>query len=68
MAVSAELKDLQQATKDYVSKERTRLQNESATLEKILSGRTGGRGIQTPSVEKVTALTKLDIAAYLSGK
>jgi hypothetical protein len=62
------LKQLQDTTKDYVAKERTRLQNEAAVLTSILSGRTAGKGIQTAPVAMVASAAKKSIADYLSRK
>jgi hypothetical protein len=61
------LSQLKQATKEYVAKERTRLENEAKVLEAILAGRTGGRGIQAVSTTLVAAVARKDLANYLSG-
>lgn len=62
------LQELRKTTKEYVAKERTRLQNEAATLKAILNGRTGGKGIQAVSTAVVAAVAKKDIKSYLTGK
>lgn len=62
------LKELQKTTKEYVSKEKERLENEAKMLEAILKGRTGGRGIQAVSTEVVSVVAEKDMAAYLKGK
>jgi hypothetical protein len=65
--VVSPLAQLQQATKEYVAKERTRLGNEAKALEAILAGRTGGQGIQSVNTTLVAAVARKDIASYLSG-
>jgi hypothetical protein len=62
------LKDLQKTTKEYVKKEKKRLENEAQVLEAILKGRTGGRGIQAVNTKVVSSVAVKDMAAYLSGK
>lgn len=62
------LKNLQKATKEYVKKEKKRLENEAKVLEAVLKGRTGGRGIQAVNTKVVSSVAVKDLAAYLSGK
>ena len=59
------LKDLQDTAKDYISKERTRAENEVKVLQAVLDGRTGGAGIQAVSVAVVSAVANSDLADYL---
>ena len=61
------LRDLQKATRDYVSKERTRLENEAQVLKDVLDGRTARRGIQALSTSVVSAAAEKDLASYLRG-
>jgi hypothetical protein len=60
------LEELQTAAKEYTSKERTRLKNEAEVLKAILSGRTGGAGIQKLNMEMVSAVAKQSLDAYLN--
>ncbi len=62
------IKELQRTVKDYVKSERTRIENEVTVLKAILSGRTGGAGIQSNSVSVVQAVAQSDLAAYLNGQ
>lgn len=62
------LKKLQATTKEYVKKERTRLENEAKVLEAILKKRTGGRGIQAANTAVVSAVAQKDMDSYLSRK
>jgi len=62
------LKQLQSTTKEYVKKERTRLQNEADVLTAVLKGRTGGKGIQATPTSVVASVAKRSLADYLSGK
>lgn len=61
------LKKLQATTKEYVTKEQTRLTNEVTVLTAVLKGRTGGKGIQAISTTVVAAVAQKNLAAYLSG-
>lgn len=61
------LQDLETAAKDYIKAERKRAENEVKVLEAILSGRTGGQGIQAVSVRVVTEVANKDLADYLRG-
>jgi hypothetical protein len=64
---SALLKQLQSTTKAYVTKERTRLQNEASVLTAVLKGRTGGKGIQAANTTAVAAVAQASLSTYLSG-
>lgn len=68
MPTTPQLLQLQKATKEYVAKERTRLTNEASVLEAILKGRTGGKGLQTLSIQTMSAVAQKDIEVYLTGK
>jgi len=68
MAASPKLKALQQATKEYVSKERLRLTNEAAVLKAVMRTGQKGRGLQDVGIDAVSAVAEKDIASYLSGK
>jgi hypothetical protein len=61
------INQLKSTVTEYVTKEQTRISNEVAVLEKILSGRTGGRGIQAISTKAVTAVANADLTNYLAG-
>jgi hypothetical protein len=61
------LSDLESKTKEYVKKEKTRIENEVSVLEKVLSGRTGGAGVQKFSVATVQAVAQNDLASFLKG-
>lgn len=58
---------LKQATLDYISKEKTRIENEVSALEAILNGRTGGAGVQQPSKQQIAAIAQSDLEGYLKG-
>lgn len=59
------LQDLLNTTKDYVKKEKARIENEVKVLEEILNGRTGGSGVQKSGQAKITAVAQNDLATYL---
>lgn len=61
------LQKLETAAKEYASKEKKKIDDEVKSLEAILSGRTGGAGIQQASTSVVEAVAKDDLAAYLKG-
>lgn len=65
---TALVRELRKTAKEYISKERSRLENEAASLKAILNGRTGGKGIQATSTAVVSAVAKKDIKSYLAGK
>lgn len=67
MSRSSRLKDLQQASKDYVASEKKRIGDEVKVLEAVLSGRTAGAGIQASSVATVQAVAQSDLASFLKG-
>lgn len=56
---------LRDTTKAYVKAERTRIENEVAVLEAVLSGRTGGAGIQLKGIEVAKSAAENDLAAFL---
>jgi len=56
---------LADAVKDYTKKEKTRIENEVKALEAVLSGRTGGAGIQASSTKVVAAVAFNDLKSYL---
>jgi hypothetical protein len=60
------LKALQQTTKDYIAKEKTRIENEVSVMEAILKGRTGGAGVQAPSTTVVAAVAQNDLSDFLN--
>jgi hypothetical protein len=60
--------ELQAATNDYVSKEKSRLSKEADVLQKILDGRNSGSGIQALNTEVATAVAMNDLASYLAPK
>lgn len=59
------LQDLKTTTKEYVSKERARLQNEAAVMKDILKGRTGGRGLQKTNTQVAAAVAQANLTKYL---
>jgi hypothetical protein len=59
------LQDLQKTTKEYVAKERTRLQNEAAVMKAVLKGRTGGRGLQDQNTQVAAAVAQANLSKYL---
>lgn len=65
---SDRVQKLADAVKDYTKKEKTRIENEVKVLEAVLSGRTGGAGVQKSSTAVVEAVAKNDLKAYLGGK
>ena len=58
---------LQQATQTYVQQEQTRILNEVSVLQAVLSGRTGGAGIQSAVWQQASKATLSDLADYLNG-
>ncbi len=58
---------LRSAVKEYADQERKRLKQEVEILEKILKGRTGGKGIQRSSTKVVEAVAQNDLETYLKG-
>lgn len=56
---------LADAVKDYTAKEKKRIENEVKVLEAILSGRTGGAGVQASSTAVVAAVAQNDLKSYL---
>lgn len=62
---TSRVKALEDAVKDYSKKEKTRIENEVKSLTAILSGRTGGAGIQKASTTVVAAVAFNDLQAYL---
>lgn len=59
--------NLQRTTKEYVKQEKKRIENEVQSLEAILKGRTGGKGIQKTSASVVEAVAMNDLSSYLKG-
>lgn len=59
--------ELENAVVDYVAKEKTRLENEASVLKGILSGRTGGKGMEKAATKVIAAAAQNDLAAYLRG-
>jgi hypothetical protein len=64
---SARVQALADAVADYTSKEKLRIEKEVEVLEKILSGRTGGAGVQKSSTAVVEAVAKNDLKSFLEG-
>lgn len=60
------LQALQQATQTYVQQEQTRITNEVAVLKAVLSGRTGGAGIQSKVWQQTSQAAESDLSDYLS--
>jgi len=66
-ARSKRVDDLEKAVLDYTGKERTRLENEVTVLKAILSGRTGGKGLETTASKTVAAVAYNDLNTFLNG-
>jgi len=64
---ASRLSDLEQTAKQYIAAEKKRAENQVKVLEAVLSGRTGGAGIQKVAVTVVSAVANADLAAYLRG-
>ena len=60
------LQRLQKALEDYVSSEKTRIDQEVSILQAVLNGRTGGAGIQRFSIDVADAVTQGALAYYLA--
>lgn len=58
---------LEKAVLEYTGKERTRLENEVSVLKAILSGRTGGKGLERTVTKTVSAVAYNDLNTFLSG-
>jgi hypothetical protein len=58
---------LQQAVKEYVDAEKTRIDNEVSVLEAILKGRTSGQGIQEINTKIIASVAQSDLSDYLKG-
>lgn len=56
---------LQSTTKEYIRKEKERIENEVSVLEAVLRGRTGGTGIQQNGTAVVEAVAKRSLADFL---
>lgn len=61
----ARLQALQQTTDAYVQAEQQRISNLVSSLQAILSGRTGGAGVQQSSTAVVASVAYSSIADYL---
>jgi hypothetical protein len=59
------LQNLKDATLRYVTEERKRLKDEAAALEKVLSGRTGGKALQSVAVDYCSAVARKDLESFL---
>jgi hypothetical protein len=59
--------DLETAFNEYVSREKTRINNEAKVLQAILDGRTGGAGIERFSIQAIETATKSSIHDLLVG-
>lgn len=57
---------LEQSVKDYVSKEKTRIDNEVQFLKDVLKGRTGGAAVSR-AVEAVSSVAYNSLTSYLYG-
>lgn len=66
MSRLSRLEELEASLREYVTAEKTRIENEVSSLEAILSGRTGGRGIQQRARTILASVSKASIATYLS--
>lgn len=58
---------LRDTAKEYIKAEKTRIENEVSVLEAILSGRTGGAGIQLKGIQVAKSAAENDLAAFLKG-
>ncbi len=59
--------DLQKTATQYITKEQNRISNEVQVLKAVLSGRTGGQGVQTSSAAAVSAIAYNDLNNFLLG-
>lgn len=58
---------LKKAVDEYAETEKKRIENEVAVLDKVLSGRAGGGGVQTQTTAAVSRSAYNDLASYLKG-
>lgn len=58
---------LEKTAKEYIKREKARIENEVSVLEAVLRGRTGGAGIQSKSTSTVAAVAQSDLTDYLKG-
>jgi len=65
---ASRVQSLKDAVTDYIGKEKTRISNEVSALESILSGRTGGAGVQTSSTQVVSAVASNDLNQFLASE
>jgi Skp family chaperone for outer membrane proteins len=62
------LETLKTAVDEYIQKERTRLESEEKSLQAILDGRTGGKGIQKEAQAAASKVAGNDLYFFLSGQ
>lgn len=67
MSRSQRISDLKKAADDYCNSEKKRIENEVSVLNAVLSGRTGGKGIQQAGTSQVQAVAVNDLASFLKG-
>lgn len=67
MANKARLNSLLSAVREYVKKEKERLNEEVQFLEDIKKGRTGGAALQSRLAADATKLAEASLAEYLEG-
>lgn len=60
------IQDLADKAKEYISKEKSRIEDAVKALESAENGRTGGSGIQESSKEEVSAVAQNDLASFLA--
>jgi hypothetical protein len=58
---------LQQTATQYITNEQNAITNTVSVVQAILSGRTGGAGVQQSSSAAVTAIAFNDLADFLQG-
>ncbi len=59
---------LAKAVTEYVKKEKERITREVKILQKILDGRTGGKGLSTINYNQISAVAEKDLEVYLNPK
>jgi hypothetical protein len=61
------VQQLQQTATQYITNEQTNIDNTVSAIQAILSGRTGGQGIQQSSNTAVAAIAFNDLSEFLQG-
>jgi hypothetical protein len=67
MARIDRVSELKKTVDEYVAAEKKRIENEVASLEAVLKGRTGGAGVQLEALKVAQSAAANDLAAFLRG-